>query len=260
MSYTARQLGILELASQQGRVLVDELAERFMVTPQTIRRDLNELCESHKLTRVHGGAVLSSGVENLGYEARRGMATEEKRRIGRLCAQYVPQNCSLFINIGTTTEAVAQALHGHRGLLVITNNLNVVNILRTAPEIDVIIAGGLVRRSDGGVVGEATAEFIRKFKVDYAIIGASALDEEGTLLDFDYREVHVAHAIIANARSSFLVADHQKFQRSAPVRIGDVRQISAFFTDRLPPSRFTQRCAEVGTAVHVVDDTDGTEH
>ena len=94
------------------------------------------------------------------------------------------------------------ALRGQQGLMVITNNINVVNILQGHEAIEVIVAGGVVRHSDGGIVGEAAVDFIRQFKVDYAVIGASAIDEDGTLLDFDYREVKVAKAIIGNAPAS----------------------------------------------------------
>jgi len=234
---TPRQIEILNIAREKGRVNVEELAERFSVTPQTIRKDLNDLCDRRMLQRVHGGAVLASGVENMGYEARNTLALEQKRRIGLRTAALLPDNCSLFINIGTTTEQVARSLTSHRGLLVITNNINVANILRPSPGIEVIIAGGLVRRNDGGVVGEATAEFINQFKVDYAVIGASAIEEDGAILDYDHREVRVAQAIIRNARRVVLVADSMKFARSAPVRIAHLSQINIFVTDSpLPPA------------------------
>jgi DeoR family glycerol-3-phosphate regulon repressor len=232
-----RQVEILNIAREKGRVNVDDLADRFSVTPQTIRKDLNELCDKRVLQRIHGGAILASGVENMGYEARNTLALEEKRRIGLRAAALLPDNCSLFVNIGTTTEQVAHALTTHRGLLVITNNINVANILRPARGVEVIIAGGLVRRSDGGVVGEATAEFISQFKVDYAVIGASAIEEDGAILDYDHREVRVSQAIIRNARQVLLVCDSMKFARSAPVRIAHLSQIDVFVTDApLPPS------------------------
>lgn len=239
-----RQNTILELAREIGRVTVDDLAQRFQVTPQTIRKDLNELCERRLLSRVHGGAVLSSGVENVGYEARRLIASAEKAAIGYAAAELIPDNTSLFINIGTTTEAVAQALLQRVGLLVITNNINVVNLMRPYPQIEVIIAGGVVRRSDGGVVGEAAVDFIRQFKVDYAVIGASAIDEDGALLDYDYREVKVAQAIISNARKVILVSDATKFERTAPVRIGHLGQIDAFVTDRCDSPSIRRICRE----------------
>ncbi|HEX6956914.1 MAG TPA: DeoR/GlpR family DNA-binding transcription regulator [Ferrovibrio sp.] len=231
---SSRQRQILGIAREAGRVSVEELALRFDVTPQTIRKDLNELCDRRFLARVHGGAVLASSVENVGYEARRFVAQDEKQRIGRAAAQLVANHSSLFINIGTTTEEVAKALTDHDGLLVITNNLHVAAELYRHPRIEVILAGGTVRRSDGGIIGAATVEFIRQFKVDTAVIGASAIDADGTLLDFDYREVRVSRAIIESARRVILVADRLKFERSAPVRIAHLEEIDVFVTDHIP--------------------------
>ncbi|MGY4330422.1 DeoR/GlpR family transcriptional regulator of sugar metabolism [Bradyrhizobium sp. LB7.2] len=186
---THRQAEILNIARASGRVMVEELARRFEVSAQTIRKDLNDLCERRSLTRIHGGAIIASGVENLAYEARRFVAADEKKAIGAAAASLIPNGCSLFINIGTTTEEVASALTSHEDLLVITNNLNVAMLLYRHPRIEVVVAGGTVRRADGAVVGSTATQLIGQFKVDYAIIGASAIDEEGALLDFDYREV-----------------------------------------------------------------------
>jgi DeoR family glycerol-3-phosphate regulon repressor len=238
-----RHSKIIELAREDGRVLVDDLAQRFGVAQQTIRKDLNELCDRGLLTRTHGGALFPSGVENVEYEARRKIAAKEKTAIGRAAAGLIPDNASLFINIGTTTEAVGQALLDHRGLMVITNNINVANSLRVYPSIEVVIAGGVVRGSDGGVVGEAAVDFIKQFKVDFAVIGTSAIDGDGGLLDFDFREVKVTQAIVSNARHIILVADSTKFERTAPVRIGHLSQIDTFITDRCSSDVIRHICA-----------------
>ncbi len=250
MLLSFRQQEITEIARRNGRVTVDELVAQFDVTPQTIRKDLNELCERKILTRVHGGAVIASGVTNLGYEQRQVLAAEEKGLIGQMCAEQIPNSTSLFINLGTTTEAVARALLHHRDLLVITNNLNVANTLINNPTCEVIIAGGVLRRADRGIIGEATVGFVNQFKVDYAVIGASALDADGSLLDFDYREVRVAQAILDNARHRYLVADKSKLERSAPVRIGHISQVSDFFTDRLTSPELAQVCEQNNVIVH----------
>ncbi|WP_099867547.1 DeoR/GlpR family DNA-binding transcription regulator [Pararhizobium haloflavum] len=244
MYLTARQSDIVALAKERGRVLVDDLSARFAVTPQTIRKDLNDLCDMKQLVRIHGGAMLPSGNENMEYEQRKLIAAREKLRIGERAAALIPDNASLFINIGTTTEAVGEALTGHSSLMVITNNINVANKLRLFPALEVIIAGGVVRGSDGGVVGEAAVDFIRQFKVDYAVIGASALDADGALLDYDFREVKVAQAIIANARHVILVCDSTKFERNAPVRIGHLSQVGTFITDRCDRDSIRNICAE----------------
>lgn len=244
MFLTPRHAAILDLAKEHGRVLVEDLADHFHVTPQTIRKDLNDLCDQRLLSRIHGGAVLPSGIENMEYEARRKIASDEKDAIGRAAASLIPDNASLFINIGTTTEAVSRALLDRSGLMVITNNINVANRLRVYPSLEVVIAGGVVRGSDGGIVGEAAVDFIRQFKVDYAVIGASAIDHDGALLDFDFREVKVAQAIIANARHVILVADSTKFERTAPVRIGHLSQVNTFITDRCESDAIRAICEE----------------
>jgi DeoR family glycerol-3-phosphate regulon repressor len=244
-----RQSEILNIARAFGRVMVDDLAKRFEVSAQTIRKDLNDLCDQRSLTRIHGGAIIASGVENLAYEARRFVAAEEKKAIGAAAAALIPNGCSLFINIGTTTEEVASALTSHEDLLVITNNLNVAMLLYRHPRIEVIVAGGAVRRADGAVIGSTAISQIGQFKVDYAIIGASAIDEEGALLDFDYREVQASQAIIANARSVMLVADSTKFRRSAPVRIAHISQIQTFVTDVALPASLANICHSRGIEV-----------
>ena len=157
-----RQNDIVSLARASGRVTVEDLAVRFDVTPQTIRRDLNELCDRRVLTRTHGGALISSSVENLSYEARRLIAADAKRAIGTAAAALIPDKSSLFINIGTTTEEVAMALRSHSGLRVITNNLNVAMTLYPHPSIEVIVVGGPVRRSDGPVIGGGAVDIIRQ--------------------------------------------------------------------------------------------------
>lgn len=239
----SRRNSILDIARETGVVSVDDLIERFRVTPQTIRKDLNSLCDERLLTRTHGGARLASSVENMSYEARRMLAWEQKQAIGRAVATLIPDNASLFVNIGTTTEAVAQALLQHRQLLVITNNLNVASLMRPYAENKVVIASGEVRSSDGGVIGSSAVDFINQFKVDFAVIGASAIDEEGSLLDYDYREVKVSQAILSNARHVIVVTDCSKHERTAPVRIAHISQTHTFVTDKCPNPAFKRLLA-----------------
>lgn len=251
MVLSLRQNEILEIARIEGRVVVEDLASRLGVTAQTIRRDLTELADAGKLDRVHGGAVMPAGVSNIGYEERRSLNADAKAAIARGCANRIPDNSSLFINIGTTTEAVARALLQHRNITVVTNNMNVANIMVANESCAVIVAGGVLRRSDGGLVGDLTTEAIKGFKVDYAIIGTSALDSEGDLLDFDPQEVRVSRAIIRQARRTYLVTDTSKLLRSAPVRIASLSEIDAIFTEAPLPESLAAKCAEWKTEVHV---------
>jgi DeoR family glycerol-3-phosphate regulon repressor len=248
-----RQTTILQKAQTEGFVSIEGLAIEFEVTPQTIRRDINMLCQRGMLRRYHGGASPPTSASNIDYSARRGLLRAEKERIGRLVAQHIPDGASLFINIGTTTEAVARALQNHRGLRIITNNINVAVQLSQGQDFEVTVAGGRLRPKDLAVVGEATVDFINQFKVDFGIIGISGIDSDGTLLDFDYREVKVAQAIVANARQVFLAADHTKFSRPAMVKLGHVSLLDALFTDQQPPPPFLDMLAAEHVALHIAD-------
>jgi DeoR family transcriptional regulator, glycerol-3-phosphate regulon repressor len=249
LAQTFRQVEIIDVVRREGKITVEGLAERFNVTLQTIRRDLSELAEAGKIERVHGGAVLPSGTVNIAYERRRNLNHEGKAAIARACAAAVPHNCSVFINLGTTTEAVASELLTHKDILVVTNNMNVANILIANEDCQVIVAGGTLRRSDGGLVGNLTTDTIAQFKFDYAIIGCSALDEDGDLLDYDIQEVSVSQRMINQASNIFLVADYTKFQRKAPARIGSLADITHFFTDKPLPGDLADACKGWGTDV-----------
>lgn len=251
MSQSERLRAIQMFLRRDGRVSVDSLAQRFGVTVQTIRRDLSDLAEQGKAQRVHGGAILPSTVANIGYQDRRDLHEAAKTAIAQACARDIPHGCSVFLNIGTTTEAVARALLHHRDIMVLTNNLNVANILVANPHCEIIVVGGLLRRADAGLVGTITTQAIAQFKCDLAVISCSALDADGDILDYDIQEVGVSQAILRQARRSFLVADQSKFARRAPARIASLAQIDGFYTDAALPGDLQADCDRWGTAVHV---------
>ena len=254
-----RQAGVLSAVRERGSVTVEALAEQFGVTLQTVRRDVKLLAEAGLLARFHGGVRLpASTTENIAYRARQALNDDAKRRIALAVAARVPEGCSLILNIGTTTEAVARALLGHRGLRVITNNLNVAAILSDNPDCELIVAGGLVRQRDRAIIGEATVEFMAQFRVDIGLIGISSIEADGTLRDFDYREVKVAQAIIRASRQVWLAADHSKFNRPAMVEVGRLDQVDSLFTDAAPPPAFTPLLTAAGVAC-VVAGAAGTD-
>lgn len=250
---TERQAEILRIIRADGRAEVEDLSQRFAVTGQTIRRDLAALCDRGLASRTHGGARPAHSISNVGYEQRRLLGREAKAAIGARAAALIPDGCSLMLNIGTTTEQVARALAGHSELVVISNNLNVITTMMGVPVKELILAGGVVRPSDGAVIGEAAVESISRFKSDFAVVGASALDADGAVLDYDSREVAVARAMLRNARTRILVCDAQKFERTAPMRICGIDEIDVFVTDRPPPPAFMSAAAISGTEVLVAE-------
>ena len=247
-----RQLKLLSVVQVQGSVTVERLAETLGVTLQTVRRDVQRLADEGLLARFHGGVrVPSSTTENIAHQQRENLNAEGKSRIAHAVAAAVPNDCSLILNIGTTTEAIARALLHHRGLRVITNNLNVASILSTNPQCEVIVVGGVVRGRDQGIVGEAAVDFIRQFKVDLALIGISGIEADGTLRDYDYREVKVAQTIISHAREVWLAADISKFNRPAMVEVATLSQIDRLFTDAPPPDPFAALLADAQVRLDV---------
>lgn len=252
MALHPRHSQLLALLGARGSSRIEDLAEALGVTLQTVRRDVSALCAQGRVARYHGGVQLPvSTTENLAWQQRQALNAEAKKRIARAVAAAVPDHCSLLINIGTTTEAVARELLHHKGLRVITNNLNVAGILAAADDCEVIVAGGLMRPMDRGIVGESAVDFIRQFRVDIGLIGISGIEADGTLRDFDLREVKVARAIIDHSREVWLAADHGKFNRPAMVEVARLAQIHRVFTDQAPPAPFEPLLQEADIALHV---------
>jgi len=254
-----RHAKIQNLVRAKGFVTIEHLATQFDVTPQTIRRDINLLSREGVIHRYHGGAGLPPSTENVAYTQRKVLCLKEKEQIARMVSACIPDHASLFINIGTTTEEIAKLLCGHQRLRVITNSLNVASILAGNENFEIIVAGGLVRPRDGGIVGPLTIDFIQQFRVDFGIIGISGIDVDGTLLDFDYREVRAARAIIDNSRKVFLAADHTKFGRNAMVRLGSIDEIDALFTDRQPTETLVEAMHAGDVELHVAHSPNGDE-
>jgi len=239
MNLNPRHTELLDEVRTHGPQTIEALAERFGVTLQTVRRDVQRLAEAGLLARFHGGVRLpGSTTQNIAYRQRQALEADAKLRIARAVAARVPNGCSLIMNIGTTIEAVARELRHHRGLRVITNNLHIASLMSTNPDCEVIVAGGQVRAADQGIVGEATVDFMHQFKVDIGLIGISGIEADGTLRDFDYREVKVARAIVAQSRQVWLAADHSKFNRPAMVELARLDDIDVLFTDAPPPPPF----------------------
>lgn len=244
-----RQQEILEIARKEGKVTVDGLAEKYNVTVQTIRRDLSDLADSGRLERVHGGAVLASGVVNILYEERRRLNEDAKKSIAVKCAQAIPHNASVFMNIGTSTEAVAHEMLDHQNLLVVTNNLNIAHILSANQTCKIILTGGELRRTDNGIVGNLTADMVKQFKFDHSVLGCSAIDDDGDLLDFDGQEIMVSRVAIQRSRQVMVVADSIKFQRKAPLMICSLRDVDLLFTNVPIPDVLKSTCDDWGLKV-----------
>lgn len=244
---TPRQRTIIRHVSDHGFASIESMAETFGVSAQTIRREIIRLSEQNLLQRYHGGAGLPASRETLAYSNRRIRKAEEKRKIAEAVAREVPDGASLFLDIGTTVEAVAAALTKHTGLRVITVHILVAALLCEHTDFEIILAGGLVRNRDRAVTGDQTSEFLRRFRVNFGIFSAGSIDASGQVLDYDYRDVQVSRIAMEISRRRFLVVDSGKFDADAMVRIGDLSEIDTVFSDAMPPPRIVEQMARHNT-------------
>ena len=234
----ARHEGILSLLRRRGFVSIGGLAESFQVSEQTVRRDLKALEHEGQVTRYHGGAGLPSGPADRSYENRRVSFAVEKKQIARMVATHIPEGATVFIDIGTTMEAIAEAL-------------TVAMMLSRHPDFQILLAGGILRHNDHATTGEATRAFLERFRVGYGIFGIGAINAEGELLDYDYRDIDVSTMAMRISRRKFIAMDRSKFEADAAVHVGSVADVDAIYTDQPPPSDVEAIIRRHGVAVHV---------
>ena len=252
-----RQSAILDLLRQRGFVAIDQMAKAFRVSEQTVRRDIIQLERRGLVARYHGGAGLPLGRTVMDYDNRKSRFSEEKQIVGALIAREIPDGATVFLDIGTTMEAVAEALLGHHELTVLTNHIAIATLLSQKSAFQIILAGGRLRQRDHATTGEATREFLERFRVGYGIFGIGGVEPDGELLDYDYRDIGVSKTAMRISRRTFVALDHSKFGSDATVRVAHASEIDAIFTDRPPPEPYGTALAEHGVRlVHPAPDRD----
>jgi DeoR family glycerol-3-phosphate regulon repressor len=231
---TERQARIVEIVTQQGFATIETLAKDFGVSSQSVRRDIIRLDADGLLQRFHGGVGIREAPARMGYAEKRTTATDAKRHIADKAAAMIPDGSVVFIDVGTTAEAVAQSLTAKRQLQVFTSSLPAASILAGRPGIDLFILGGSVRGIDGSVVGETTLSALGRFRFDHAVIGFSGLDLDGSPMDYDAEKVAVKQMAIDRSSHVLIVGDSSKFRKSAVVRFDVDRDNVLFVVERRP--------------------------
>lgn len=240
-----RREAITALVFEQGAVTVGSLAERFDVSMQTIRRDVDTLCEGNMLHRVHGRIELSQEFLNTPFDQRAGTNLLGKRAIGEAAASLIPDGASLFISIGSTPLSVAQALRRRKGLTVITNNLSAAMALSEEVSNRIILPGGELRLPDRDILGNDVLDFFGRFRTEFAVFGTAGIAGDGGLLEFHTTEVRATQKMCANADRSLLVVDGSKFGRSAPALGDNIADIDTIIIDRPPTAEFSPLVSKI---------------
>jgi DeoR family glycerol-3-phosphate regulon repressor len=248
-----RREGISALVLEQGAVSVGSLADRFEVSMQTIRRDVDALCEGDMLHRVHGRIELSEEFLNTPFDQRAGTNLLGKRAIGEVAANLIPDGSTLFISIGSTPLSVAKALRRRKGLTVITNNLSAAMVLSEEVSNRIILPGGEVRLPDRDILGNEVLDFFGRFRADFAVFGAAGVAVDGGLLEFHTTEVRATQKICENAQQSLLVIDGSKFGRQAPALGDNLADIDQIIIDRRPGEDFAPLLSKINDKLLVAE-------
>jgi len=217
---SARQKAILRLIGEQGFVTIDRLANEFQVSAQTVRRDIIAMDATGLLQRFHGGAAISPKATplRLGHGYKKSDSLEAKRLIAEKAAALVPQGSTIFLDVGTTIETAATMLDRIEGLTVFTNSMYAATAFRP-DEHDVYLLGGIRGGTDGSLVGENVLTALADLRLDFAFIGCSAIEENGSVMDFDLRKIAIKQMAMRVARCNCLLVASAKFGRSALARI-----------------------------------------
>jgi DeoR family glycerol-3-phosphate regulon repressor len=253
---SVRQRQIMALIEAEGAQQIEDLARRFDLTTQTIRRDINALCDLGQARRFHGGVDLPVMSRNISVHARSQLNSAAKRRIALYIASQINDGSTVFLGIGSTVQFVAAALRERHGLTVVTNNIDVARTLGEAPDVELHLSGGIWRANDQDVVGPDAVKFFGKFHAGFAVIGAGALSAEHGVLDFGYEEAQIANAIIEHSRMRFLAVDCSKWGRDASIRVAPFDQFTHLVTDQRPDDAVAQAALQQsGIAVVVCEET-----
>jgi DeoR family transcriptional regulator, glycerol-3-phosphate regulon repressor len=228
-----REVEVLDALRQLGGAARNaNLADLLGVSEETIRRTTKALAKAELVRRVHGGSYLPDAEAGAGVFSRLGIRSGEKSRIAKTAASLIPDGACVFLDVGSTSTFVAQSLTGRSNLTVVTNSLNVAQSLANSDGCRVFLAGGELRRAEWGAFGADTVRYLENFRFDVAILSVDAIDVEGGFLLAGQEEATVTRAVVGRTRRTIVVADHQKFDKHAPMVLCAPNAVDVVVTDQ----------------------------
>jgi DeoR family transcriptional regulator, fructose operon transcriptional repressor len=227
---TQRRQEILAEVRHTSAVSAEDLAVRFGVSVETIRRDLRSLRDRGLLERVYGGALSVQSTEG-SFTARSAKHQDRKKAIARLAATLVKPDETIVIDVGTTALEVARALPADFRGRVLTNSVPVAMELSGNEDIELLLSGGQVRNGDAACFGRRADDFFEEFYADKAFLGSGGVHAKAGLTDYHAHEVATRRVIIAHAGASYVLADSSKLGTVAVRRVCPLSQITAVLTD-----------------------------
>ena len=248
-----RQSQIRRLVEERGQVTVTELSPIFNVSEATIRRDLEELADRKWVRRIHGGAVkVVRALKEPPILERVDKCEKEKAHIGKKAAEMIHEGETVFLGSGSTVLEIARNLPFDISLTVITNSLLVINELVTRPHIEMIVIGGMLRRTELSMVGHVANQAVREFRADRVFMGIRAIDVAHGFTNDYLPEAVVDREILKIAPEIVIVADHTKFSKVSTVLVALANAVDVIITDVDTPEEIVSTFGEMMIQVYRV--------
>lgn len=243
---------IIDIVNNENSISVKELTDRLDFSPATIRADLNQLSEQGLLIRTHGGATAmengsSSNKIHVNFSERRQKNHEEKSAIARKALQYIEEDICIILDASSTTYELAKLINEtSMRLMILTNGMNIANLLKNNPNITTVIIGGVIKGNSNAVEGLLGIETLKKVNIDIAFLSGHAFNLVEGLTDFNLYEVELKKSMIKYSKSVISLMDYTKLEQSSIASFSSVEDIDIFITDSNTDNDIVNKYREVG--------------
>lgn len=250
MQTRQRREQVLMVLKERRRVTIEGLAKDLEVSTMTIRRDLRRLADEDIVTLVHGGAVYNEGGAYLpALTVREKTMRREKSAIAEYCAQQIPEGSAVYLDNGSTTVEIADALRGKQNIAVLSHSLPVLNILSHAKNIQLISVSGIYEPRAKGFFGDLALRMLRQFRIDIAFLGVTAVDAEDGVMSAVFYEQALKKVLVERAKKKILAIDHTKIGGSSFLKVCDLHEIDGIVTDKFADATFIAKAKRMGIEI-----------
>jgi DeoR family transcriptional regulator, glycerol-3-phosphate regulon repressor len=253
----ARLAAIAQLLEAKAFWTVSELADRFEVSEETIRRDARHLEQSGVIQKMHGGISAAGNKIEAPYQIRLRENVAAKQLMARTAAALVSEGMTLLLDSGTSSHWLARSLAPRQNLTIVTNSVEIAHEVLGNPGQRLLLAGGPVNQAYRAAFGPEASDFCRRFAPDLTFLSMSAVDAERGFLDFDPDEAAFKQTLLERARRVVVFADHTKFTRPGFIQVASFADVQDLVTDREPPANTVEAAALSGTRIHVGETNSG---
>ncbi|WP_404476087.1 DeoR/GlpR family DNA-binding transcription regulator [Staphylococcus pseudoxylosus] len=230
---------------------IEELRQRFNVSINTIRRDVNQLVDMNIVKKVYGGIeVIEDSHKAVDYNQRNIENSNSKKLIGELAANEIEANDIIYIDTGTTTIHLLDYVDKHLTFTIITNSLDIMNKASQFDNVTLFIIGEKYKPITRSFIGIDSNMLLEKFNINKAFMSATGVNIQNGLSNSEMEENLIKQYITSKATETFILADHSKMGKSTLLTYCDLSDINKMFTDKIPPKNINDFCQEYNIAVY----------